>query len=236
MSTDYFGPSFHLEALTALLPSTWTVADIGTGTGYLLPHLAAAFATVHAIDPVAEMRSAAQARVAAAGLSNVHFHAGTASAIPLADGALDLCIASLVLHHEPQPAQALMELHRVLRPGGKLLIIEQAAHQEQAFHELMQDHWWGFDAEALVAEATTAGFAAARWRMLSTAEPTNHAGPQPPQLFVLRAERPMSRNRTETRVSTPRTEKSEPSTRTETGANATRRFHRTADDDGWRQY
>ncbi|MCB9865708.1 MAG: metalloregulator ArsR/SmtB family transcription factor [Phycisphaerales bacterium] len=215
MRTDFFGPSFHLEALTALLPSTWTVADMGTGTGYLLPQLAAAFTHVHAVDPVAEMLEAARSRVALAGLTNVEFHAGTASAVPLPGEALDLCVASLVLHHEPEPAQALCELHRVLRRGGRLLIIEQSAHHEQAFHDLMQDRWWGFEMDALAADVTSAGFIDVRWRMLATAEPANASAPQAPQLFVMTATRPADE--------------------TLNGAQHGR-YRRSADDDGWRQY
>ena len=188
--SDCFGRAFHLEALSALLPGGWKVADIGTGTGYLLPHLAASFAEVVAIDPVEEMLAVARDRVAGAGLDNVTFQIGKAANVPLEDGSLDLVIASLVLHHESDPARALEEFNRILRPGGQVLIVEQRKHELNAFHELMQDRLTGFDPDDLQARLVSAGFERVRWRTLATAEPLNHAAPQAPDLFVMTAGRP----------------------------------------------
>jgi ArsR family transcriptional regulator len=217
MRTDFFGPSFHLEALVGLLPADWVVADVGTGTGYLLPILGERFARVHAVDPVAEMLDAARARAAHAKLANVQFHSGTAGEIPLPAGALDLCIASLVLHHEPEPPAALREFARVIKPGGKLLIIEQAAHTHQAFHDLMQDRWWGFEPDALARDVAEAGFESVYPVQVATAEPANQTAPPAPALFALTA------NRRGQRVAS----QVEP----------TRRVTRRAVvDDGWRQY
>jgi len=183
MRLDCFGATFHLEALAAVLPHDWVVADVGTGTGYLLPSLAATFAHVIAIDPVEEMLAAARAR--AGGLDNVEFRRGAATALPIGDGALDLCIASLVLHHEPNPLEAVSEFHRVLKPGGRVLIVEESAHHMQEFHDLMQDRWWGFDASELGQQVVLAGFADVRSRVLLTAEPANGSTVQAPDLFIL---------------------------------------------------
>jgi ArsR family transcriptional regulator len=216
MRTDFFGPSFHLEALVALLPADWVVADIGTGTGYLLPLLGAHFPRVHAVDPVAEMLDAARARAAHAGLTNVQFHTGTAAEIPLPAGTLDLCIASLVLHHEPEPPAALREFARVLKPDGRLMIIEQAAHTDAAFHDLMQDRWQGFHADALAQDVADAGFVDLNWQVLVTAQQMNQHAPQAPELFVMTANRPLLR-----RAEQPAVVRTRP---------------QPAADDGWRQY
>lgn len=217
MRTDFFGPCFHLEALVALLPADWVVADIGTGTGYLLPLLSARFARVHAVDPVAEMLEAARARVGPNRPGNVRFHAGTAGEIPLPAESLDLCIASLVLHHEPEPAAALREFARVLRAGGRLLIIEQAAHRHDAFHDLMQDRWWGFDPESLAGEVSAAGFESVNRSPLTTTDLANPTAPPAPALFVLTAQRPRGRWSV-----------AEPPPR--------RAPRRAVVDDGWKQY
>jgi ArsR family transcriptional regulator len=187
---DCFGDAFHLEAMIALLPNDWVAADVGTGTGYLLPVLGRSFRAVIAVDPVPEMLEAARQRVATAGLTNVEFRSGTVTRTGLADGEVDLCIASLVLHHEPTPAEALIELKRGLKAGGRLLIIEQQSHQLQPFHELMQDRWWGFVPAELVRQAQDAGFANAGWRPLHAARPTSASAPQAPELFVVTATRP----------------------------------------------
>ena len=185
MRTDCFGPSFHLEAVTALLPRHWTAVDVGTGTGYLLPVLARTFISVIAVDPVGEMLAAARQRVAHGGFDNVDFRRGSATELPVKDGELDLCIASLVLHHEPTPAKALAEFGRGLKDGGRLLIVEQYTHQLREFHDLMQDRWWGFQPEELADQLGQAGFGETEVRPLATAEPMSASAPQAPGLFVL---------------------------------------------------
>lgn len=186
---DAFGGSFHLEALTTLLPAEWAVADVGTGTGYLLPVLSKAFSRVIAIDPVEEMLAAARQRVELAELSNVDLRPGSVTGLPMADAEVDLCIASLVLHHEPSPPEALAELARVTRAGGRVLIIEQRAHQLAAFHELMQDRWWGFEPQELAKQLRSAGFDSTRYQPLQTAESRKGKSIEAPELFVLTGSR-----------------------------------------------
>ncbi|MCH8146377.1 MAG: metalloregulator ArsR/SmtB family transcription factor [Planctomycetes bacterium] len=180
-----FGQRFHLEAMWALLPSDWIVADIGTGTGYLLPLLATQFQRVIAVEPVARMLEAARNRVEAARLSHVELRAGDLSALPLKNGEVDLAVAALVLHHVPAPSEAVMELGRVVRPGGSVLIIEQVAHDDPGFHSRMQDQWWGLDPVDIIRWFREAGFCDARSRPLSTVDRAADA----PELFVVTARR-----------------------------------------------
>jgi ubiquinone/menaquinone biosynthesis C-methylase UbiE len=186
---DAFGDTFHLEALTALLPAEWTVADIGSGTGYLLPVLARTFRRVVAVDPVAEMLDAARARCAEERLENVTFREGDLSRLPIADGGVDLALAVLVLHHVPSPAEALDELFRVVRPGGRLLVVEQEAHHLEEFYERMQDRWWGFEPAELTRRVSGAGFVDVRRRELKP-DPFVAGATEGPGLFVLTAVRP----------------------------------------------
>jgi len=189
MRVGYYGESFHLEALTALLPSAWTVADIGTGTGYLLPTLAAAFRKVIAVDPVDRMLEVAMMRPELSAARNVEFRQGDLSQLPIDDEGIDLALAVLVFHHVPSPLEALGEIARVVRPGGKVLIVEQQAHRLEEFHERMQDRWWGFEPEWLVAQAKSVGFGKPAWKPLQTAEQTKGSAPESPDLFVFTAER-----------------------------------------------
>lgn len=153
-----FGDVFATEALVALLPRDWIVADIGTGTGYLLPTLADNFRKVIAVDPAPTMLECARQRVADHGASNVSFHLGDLSRLPIEDESVDLAIALLVLHHVPRPADALAEIHRVLRSNGRILLVEQRSHENQKFYETMQDHWWGFDPADISRQVREAGF------------------------------------------------------------------------------
>lgn len=184
-----FGRWFQFEALASLLPSEWTVADIGTGTGFLLPLLSRSFAKVIAVDPVAEMLDVARRRCAADKTDNVTFRRGSLGRLPIADGRVALASAFLVLHHVPSPDSALRELRRILRPGGRVLIVEQLNHRLDAFHERMQDRWWGFNPVQLSKWAEDAGFRGVRTRLLPT-DPEGGVGIEAPGLFTLAAERP----------------------------------------------
>ncbi len=186
---EAFGDAFHLEALTALLPREWTVADIGTGTGYLLPVLAARFKRVIAIDPAESMLELARSRADLAARDNVEFRAGLLEQLPLADGELDLAIASLVLHHVADPQRGLSEVARSICRGGRLLLIEQHAHEHQAFHDRMGDVWWGFEPEQLVRWTAAAGFRQVDAQSLATRPSGRNLG-EVPGLFVLTAIRP----------------------------------------------
>jgi ubiquinone/menaquinone biosynthesis C-methylase UbiE/DNA-binding transcriptional ArsR family regulator len=188
MRIDAFGDQFHLEALTALLPGDWKVADIGSGTGYLLPTLARTFERVVAVDPVPEMLDLARARCAEEGLRNVTFRQGDLSRLPLADHDVDLALAVLVLHHVSSPPEALAELYRVIKPGRHLLMVEQQAHHLADFHERMQDRWWGFEPDTLAQMVADAGFLGGRYRDL---KPDRLAvgATEGPGLFVLTAHR-----------------------------------------------
>jgi ubiquinone/menaquinone biosynthesis C-methylase UbiE len=184
---ECFGESFHLEALTALLPGEWTVADIGTGTGYLLPILAERFARVIAVEPAGAMLDAARSRPELKAASNVEFREGLLPQLPLQDGEADLAIASLVLHHVARPTEALRELRRVVRANGRFLIIEQHEHADDEFHERMGDYWRGFEPPALLAWVQEAGFTDARISPLTQVKPAGRQTGQVPGLYTLTA-------------------------------------------------
>lgn len=194
MRVEAFGDAFHLEALAALLPHDWVVADIGTGTGYLLPVLGATFRKVFAVDPVPRMLDVARARCQSRRTKNVMFRQGDLSRLPIQDERVDLACAMLVLHHVPAPAEALGELARILKPGGRLVIVEQKAHKLGAFYERMQDRWWGFDPARLARDVAATGLEEVRYRDLSF-EPVPVAAVEAPDLFVLDARRKAQRAR-----------------------------------------
>jgi len=185
---DAFGSVFHLEALAALLPACWTVADVGCGTGYMLGTLAERFNRVIAVDPASSMLKEARNRPELASVGNVEFREGSLAGLPIESSQLDLAVASLVLHHVTEPARALAELHRCLRDGGRLLIVEQQEHENEDFRDRMGDHWRGFSAEALGDWILKAGFTDVRVLQLSTAGPTDRGIGMVPGLFALTAE------------------------------------------------
>ncbi len=114
-------------ALAAIEAGTH-VLDVGCGTGDLT--LAAWQRTgptgvVAAIDPAAEMIAVAQ-RKAAKRHATVDFRVGVIEALPFADASFDVVLSSFMMHHLPDDLkrQGLAEIERVLRPGGRLLIVD----------------------------------------------------------------------------------------------------------------
>lgn len=186
---EWFGDTFHLEAMLALLNPTWTVGDLGTGTGAMLPLVAPHVARVFAIDPSPAMLKAARTRVKDLRLDNVEILQGTLEAIPLAAATLDVALATLVLHHIPDPPAALKEIRRTLKPGGLLLIVDLQPHQVELFHEKMEHRWMGFSQDQLNVWLRKAGFMATRWHALpAQSARAKDSGTPVPDLFVLRAE------------------------------------------------
>ena len=187
LRVEAFGDAFHLESLTALLPADWVVADIGTGTGYLLGVLANCFRKVIGVDPAEAMLEVARHRPELKAAANVEFRQGSLERLPIRDGEVDLAIASLVLHHVERPADAVRELSRCLRPGGRLLIVEQEEHRLAEFHERMGDRWWGFEPAMLAKQVEEAGFAEVAYRPLASVRPANGKQIEAPGLFVMTA-------------------------------------------------
>ena len=181
---EAFGEVFSLEAFLSLLPREWVVADVGSGTGYLLPYLAANFARVIAVDPAESMLECGRQRIVESGAKNVDFHRGELSKLPIPSGGVDLAMSFLVLHHVKDPGPALAEFRRVLRRGGQFLIVEQEAHENQEFYQRMQDVWWGFVPTELEKLLTEIGFRDVRFQTLQTAAAQTGRIESPP-LFAI---------------------------------------------------
>lgn len=139
---ELFGPEFYLAPLLALLDRRWIVGDLGCGTGQVATALAPNVARVVAIDASAEMLAAARRRLRDA--PNVEVRRGDLEALPLEDGVLDVAITALVLHHLPDPAAAIREAARVLKPGGRLLVIDMLPHDREEYKQQMGHVWLGF--------------------------------------------------------------------------------------------
>jgi ArsR family transcriptional regulator len=155
LRAELFGRDFA-AALLGLLPDTWTVGDLGCGTGAMLPLLAPHVGLVIGVDASEEMLAAARAR--AADVPNVELRHGTLESLPLDDRALDAATLMLVLHHLASPADALAEARRVLKPGGRLLIVDMAPHDREEYRQRMGHVWLGFSAEQMQRLLSQTGF------------------------------------------------------------------------------
>ena len=156
-----FGARADLSAALGLLDPWLVVGDLGCGTGALAQALAAHVAHVHAVDASPEMLAAARARLGDVG--NVTIAAGALESLPLPDASLDAAVLLLVLHHVADPARALREVQRVLRPTGRVLVADMRAHAKDEYRQQMGHVWLGFDEQTMRTLLQDAGFSGVRY-------------------------------------------------------------------------
>ena len=168
LRTDLFGDRAELLPLFGLLDPAWVVGDLGTGTGGLAGTIAPFVKRVIGVDRSTEMLDAARERLGSVGESaRVDFRHGDLERLPIADSELDVAVLSLVLHYVVEPADAVREAHRALRPGGRILIVEMRAHgRGPEYAESMGHVWPGFEPAALATTMKKSGFASVRTALL----------------------------------------------------------------------
>lgn len=146
------------RALGLLLPAV-EVADLGCGEGYLTIEAAQWAKKVYAIDHSPDVLARAKAMATRRRAKNIVWKRGALEKVPLADNCVDIAVASQALHHAKDPAVALAEAWRILRPGGRLLVLDLRQHQEAWVQATLGDQWLGFTADALHSLIASAGFA-----------------------------------------------------------------------------
>ncbi|MFN9352088.1 MAG: ArsR/SmtB family transcription factor [Gemmatimonadota bacterium] len=161
LRTELFGRRQDLQALLGLVDDRWTIGDLGAGTGEVSALLAPFVRRIVAVDASREMLSAARRRLKE--LPNVELRHGELEALPLEDGELDAAVVFLVLHYVVDPSRAFAEIARVLKPGGKLLLVDMVPHERAELRAQMGHVWQGFGAEQLGAWSAAAGFAGLRY-------------------------------------------------------------------------
>ena len=155
LRAELFGRRADLLGLLGLLDAEWTVGDLGCGTGQVALSLALFVRRVVAVDSSPEMLAAARARLA--DVENVETREGELESLPFAGGELDAAVAFLVLHYVAEPGLALAEAARVLRPGGRLLVVDMMPHDREEYRQAMGHLWQGFDAARLEGWMAEAG-------------------------------------------------------------------------------
>jgi ArsR family transcriptional regulator len=131
------------RALGHLLPAL-DVADIGCGEGYLTLETARWARTVFGIDRSEAVLERARALAARRHVTNVRWKKGDLARLPLRDNAVDVVLLSQALHHAAVPDDTLTEVVRVLKPGGRLLLLDLRKHDQKWVSTKLGDRWLGF--------------------------------------------------------------------------------------------
>jgi SAM-dependent methyltransferase len=171
--TDSFARSPAMTAATTLgsvvemVPADGEARWLETacGPGIIARAIAARVGSVHGVDLTPAMVEKASAEAAAAGLGNVEFSLGDATALRLEDGSFDGAVNRFSLHHIPLPQRVLEEMARVVRPGGYVVLADHLTDSDgdaAAWHEEIErlrdpSHWACLTRERLLAAAEAAG-------------------------------------------------------------------------------
>lgn len=177
------GGRTDLLALLDLLDDRWVVADLGCGTGQISEALAPCVARVIAVDESGPMLGVARARLSPH--ENVELRTGTIEALPIDDASVDAAVLFLVAHFITDPMAVVREVQRVLRPGGRTLIVDLVSHERIDYVVQLGHVWQGFDGDQVKAWLGDAGFTACRYRVLP-ADPAADG----PLLFAATARKP----------------------------------------------
>lgn len=151
--TDQYLPFIkrHIGRIDLLL-------EVGTGHGSMIPFLLSSADRVLAVDNSREMLSSALKFVTSEKLNTrVELRLGDAEHLPAGDSMAEAVFMHMLLHHSGNPAQAVQEAARVLKPGGILLVVDLAEHSNSEFKVEQGDLWPGFAEEKISEFMTESG-------------------------------------------------------------------------------
>jgi ubiquinone/menaquinone biosynthesis C-methylase UbiE len=144
-----------LESLVPHAPKI--LVDIGTGTGRMLELLGPHVGQAIGIDASRAMLDVARAKLEAAGLRQCRLRQGDMARLPLADESADLATLHQVLHFAERPAPVIAEAARILKPGGRLAVVDLAPHTMEELRAGHQHRRLGFARDTVEGWCRTAG-------------------------------------------------------------------------------
>ena len=145
------------EMFLQLIPPM-TIADLGAGEGTLSQLLAQRAERVIAVDSSEKIVEFGAKLARDNGLANLEYRLGDLESPPVEEGSLDLAIFSQSLHHALHPQAAVQAAYRILKPGGRIAILDLRRHHFEEARELYADTWLGFSEAELRAFLEQAAF------------------------------------------------------------------------------
>jgi ubiquinone/menaquinone biosynthesis C-methylase UbiE/DNA-binding transcriptional ArsR family regulator len=167
------------EALLRLMPPM-VIADLGAGEGAFALLLAQRATKVIAVDTSAKMIEVGREQALRNGVKNIEYRLGDMEELPVEDAAVDLVFFSQSLHHALRPQRAVQEAWRILRPAGRIVILDLAQHRFEEAREMYADEWLGFGEAELEAMLEKSGFQNVQASVV-------HKEPETPQFQTLLA-------------------------------------------------
>jgi ubiquinone/menaquinone biosynthesis C-methylase UbiE/DNA-binding transcriptional ArsR family regulator len=143
--------------LLHLLPSV-TVADLGAGEGMISQLIARQAEKVFCVDRSTKMVEVGTKLAETNGLENLEYLRGDIEDVPLPDASVDIALLSQALHHADHPHKAIREAYRILKPQGRIVILDLKEHSFEKARELYADSWLGFAENQLHSWLKDTGF------------------------------------------------------------------------------
>ncbi len=145
------------EMLLKLLPPL-EIADLGAGEATVSLLLAQRAARVIAVDSSPKMVEYGTEVARRNGVTNLEYRHGDLEALPVTDGEVDLAMLHQSLHHALHPVKALEEAFRIVRPGGRIVVMDLHKHRFEEARDMYADVWLGFSQVELTDMLRRSGF------------------------------------------------------------------------------
>lgn len=156
LRSQLYGTEFSWRAVAAMLPGDSVVADLGCGTGQLLEAVAPFVKKAVGVDNTPAMLDAARVRLG--GFSNVELVESDLEALSLDDSTVDTATMLLALSYVADPEAAAGEMRRILRPGGRAVVVDVTRHDREDFRRELGQSRSGFEPDELKIMLVGAGF------------------------------------------------------------------------------
>lgn len=144
--------------LFLMVPPSTVVADLGAGEGTLSQLLAKRAKHVIAVDNSEKMVEFGSSLARQHGFSNLEYRLGDLENPPIDEGSVDIALLSQALHHAEHPDRAITAARRILKKGGRIVILDLLHHQFEEAREMYADRWLGFTEANMHQWLEAAGF------------------------------------------------------------------------------